>query len=106
MRSRRQIGEAPCRCAIRPVSARGRQKFALTSKQQRLIVGTAGAKKNIGEEFVFRALAIIATLLIVCSQSASAQDGQKWVAAWAASSQGPYPSGNPSAQPDQRFALP
>jgi lysophospholipase L1-like esterase len=53
-----------------------------------------------------RALAIIATLLIVCSQPASAQDGQKWVAAWAASAQGPYPVGNPSAQPDLRFALP
>lgn len=25
--------------------------------------------------------------------------GQKWVASWAASPQGPYPSGNPSAQP-------
>jgi lysophospholipase L1-like esterase len=55
---------------------------------------------------VSRALAIIATLLIVCSQPASAQDGQKWVAAWTASAQGPYPIGNPSAQPDQRFALP
>lgn len=29
-----------------------------------------------------------------------------WVTAWAASMQGPYPTGNPSAQPDQRFAFP
>jgi lysophospholipase L1-like esterase len=53
-----------------------------------------------------RTLAIIATLLVMCSQSALAQNGEKWVAAWAGSAQGPYPSGNPSAQPDQRFALP
>jgi lysophospholipase L1-like esterase len=31
---------------------------------------------------------------------------QKWVTSWAASVQGPYPVGNPSAQPDMRFALP
>jgi lysophospholipase L1-like esterase len=30
----------------------------------------------------------------------------KWVTSWAASVQGPYPVGNPSAQPDQRFAFP
>ena len=29
-----------------------------------------------------------------------------WVTSWAASVQGPYPVGNPSAQPDQRFAIP
>jgi lysophospholipase L1-like esterase len=30
----------------------------------------------------------------------------KWVATWAASVHGPYPSGNASAQPDLRFAFP
>jgi lysophospholipase L1-like esterase len=30
---------------------------------------------------------------------------QKWATSWAASVQGPYPVGNPSAQPDQRFAF-
>ncbi len=30
----------------------------------------------------------------------------KWVATWAASVHGPYPAGNPSAQPDLRFAFP
>ena len=29
-----------------------------------------------------------------------------WVATWAGSAHGPYPSGNPSAQPDQAFAFP
>ena len=36
-------------------------------------------------------------------KSASAQ---KWATSWAASPQGLYPVGNPSAQPDQRFAFP
>jgi lysophospholipase L1-like esterase len=30
----------------------------------------------------------------------------KWVTSWAGSVHGPYPSGNASAQPDQRFAFP
>ncbi len=38
------------------------------------------------------------------TESAEAQ--QKWVVSWAASVQGPYPTGNPSAQPDQKFAFP
>ncbi len=37
---------------------------------------------------------------------AQAQPASKWVTTWAASVQGPYPTGNPSAQPDQRFAFP
>ena len=32
--------------------------------------------------------------------------GQQWVATWAASVHGPYPAGNPSAQPDLQFAFP
>jgi lysophospholipase L1-like esterase len=37
---------------------------------------------------------------------AEAQQNQKWVASWAGSVQGPYPIGNPTAQPDLRFAFP
>ncbi|HWB18488.1 MAG TPA: GDSL-type esterase/lipase family protein [Vicinamibacterales bacterium] len=37
---------------------------------------------------------------------ASASSTDNWVAAWAASVHGPYPSGNAVAQPDLRFALP
>jgi lysophospholipase L1-like esterase len=37
---------------------------------------------------------------------APAKSAQKWVTAWTASVQGPYPVGNPSAQPDLRFAFP
>jgi lysophospholipase L1-like esterase len=39
-------------------------------------------------------------------QSSRGTGGQKWVATWAASVHGPYPSGNPSAQPDLKFAFP
>ncbi|MCK8784395.1 GDSL-type esterase/lipase family protein [Roseomonas sp. NAR14] len=32
--------------------------------------------------------------------------GEAWATSWAGSVQGPYPVGNPSAQPDQRFLFP
>src|ERR1041385_4238122 len=35
-----------------------------------------------------------------------AQPGFQWVTTWTASVQGPYPSGNASAQPNLRFAFP
>jgi lysophospholipase L1-like esterase len=49
---------------------------------------------------------VMIALVIATSSVAVAQDGEKWVASWAGSAQGPYPIGNPSAQPDQRFAFP
>src|SRR3981189_979433 len=49
---------------------------------------------------------IAASLLVASFQSASAKDGDNWVVSWTGSVQGPYPVGNPSAQPDQRFAFP
>jgi lysophospholipase L1-like esterase len=36
----------------------------------------------------------------------TAPKGEKWVTTWAASVQGPYPVGNPSAQPVLKFAFP
>jgi lysophospholipase L1-like esterase len=54
--------------------------------------------------------ALAAVLMLVATtafaQSAPARPGQKWVASWAASVHGPYPSGNPSAQPELKFAFP
>jgi lysophospholipase L1-like esterase len=59
--------------------------------------------------------AIFAVIALVAAWGASARvqqpaagltSGQKWVATWAASVHGPYPSGNPSAQPDLKFAFP
>jgi lysophospholipase L1-like esterase len=49
---------------------------------------------------------ILAILLIAMPQLAAAQQGEKWVVSWVAAAQGPYPTGNPSAQPDQKFAFP
>jgi lysophospholipase L1-like esterase len=46
------------------------------------------------------------SLFFVGAALMSAQPGQKWVASWAASAQGPYPAGNASAQPNLRFAFP
>jgi lysophospholipase L1-like esterase len=47
---------------------------------------------------------------ILAGPCAAAQPAQKtpekWVTAWAGSVQGPYPIGNPSAQPDLRFVFP
>jgi lysophospholipase L1-like esterase len=61
---------------------------------------------------VFQRHALTALSLIVAAgfplwaQSARLPAGQKWVATWAASVHGPYPSGNPSAQPDLKFVFP
>jgi lysophospholipase L1-like esterase len=59
-------------------------------------------------------LIVVAAAIAFMSAAANAQtavaqppiDATKWVTSWAASAQGPYPVGNPSAQPDQRFAFP
>ena len=52
------------------------------------------------------ALALSLILMLAFASATSAQAQDKWVTAWAASVQGPYPVGNPSAQPDLRFAFP
>jgi lysophospholipase L1-like esterase len=52
-----------------------------------------------------RILAIL-SLIVAIASPVSAQPGQKWVATWAASVHGPYPAGNPSAQPDLTYAFP
>jgi len=49
---------------------------------------------------------IAAALLVASLQGASAKDNENWVVSWTGSVQGPYPVGNPSAQPDQKFAFP
>jgi lysophospholipase L1-like esterase len=49
---------------------------------------------------------LLALLMATLPLPAQAQRGDKWVASWVASAHGPYPVGNPSAQPDQRFAFP
>ena len=45
-------------------------------------------------------------VLVLLAITGSPAFADKWVTSWAASVQGPYPIGNPTAQPDLRFALP
>lgn len=49
---------------------------------------------------------IIASLFVASSQASLARNNENWVVSWTGSVQGPYPIGNPSAQPDQKFAFP
>ena len=49
---------------------------------------------------------IVAGIILLLPHTLSAQQGATWVMSWVASAHGPYPVGNPSAQPDQRFAFP
>jgi lysophospholipase L1-like esterase len=49
---------------------------------------------------------VIALLVMTLPLAAQAQRDDKWVVSWVASAHGPYPVGNPSAQPDQTFAFP
>jgi lysophospholipase L1-like esterase len=49
---------------------------------------------------------ILVLLALTLPLAAQAQRGDKWVVSWAGSAHGPYPVGNPSAQPDQKFAFP
>jgi lysophospholipase L1-like esterase len=49
-----------------------------------------------------RAALIIAAIAL----PATAQAADKWITSWVASAQGPYPVGNPSAQPVLKFAFP
>ena len=51
-------------------------------------------------------VSLCATLLVALSFALHAQPAERWVTSWAGSVQGPYPVGNPSAQPDLRFAFP
>ena len=53
-----------------------------------------------------RAIRAAMLLAFVVSVPAAAQAADKWVTAWIASVQGPYPIGNPSAQPVLKFAFP
>jgi lysophospholipase L1-like esterase len=55
-----------------------------------------------------RSLGVLAFAMALglMSSATAQQGGEKWVVSWTGSAHGPYPVGNPSAQPDQRFAFP
>src|SRR5436190_6493710 len=48
-------------------------------------------------------LAFAAVLIALCA--ASPAQAEKWVASWTASVHGPYPIGNPTAQPEMKFVF-
>ena len=52
------------------------------------------------------AFLIAAGIILFLPHTLAAQQGETWVVSWVASAHGPYPVGNSSAQPDQRFAFP
>jgi lysophospholipase L1-like esterase len=53
------------------------------------------------------ALAVAAAVIAFAPSASHAQSAPaRWITSWTGSVQGPYPVGNPSAQPDQRFAFP
>ena len=45
-------------------------------------------------------------IAVASLQTASAKGSDNWVVSWTGPVQGPYPVGNPSAQPEQKFAFP
>jgi len=47
---------------------------------------------------------VLGVALFLCF--ASTASAQQWVASWTGAAQGPYPLGNPTAQPELRFAFP
>ena len=50
---------------------------------------------------------LLAAMVALCAaSSAAAADRTNWVTSWAASVQGPYPAGNPSAQPNLSLVFP
>ncbi len=53
-----------------------------------------------------RHTALLASLPLFLAATAHAEPPPTWVASWTASAHGPYPVGNPTAQPEQKFALP
>jgi lysophospholipase L1-like esterase len=56
---------------------------------------------------MMKSLSVLAFAMTVIMSSALAQQvNEKWVVGWTGSAHGPYPIGNPSGQPDQRFAFP
>src|SRR5262249_53133025 len=59
-------------------------------------------------EVGYTAAVILRTISLVgaCALAALGQSTPNWVTVWAASAQGPYPTGNASAQPNLSFAFP
>src|SRR5260370_6704140 len=57
-------------------------------------------------QFVFGLMLAYAALSQAAETQTPAAKAPHWVAAWTASAHGPYPFGNPTAQPELKFAFP
>ena len=57
-------------------------------------------------QFVFGCVFACASLAQVAQAQTAPAKGSHWVAAWTASAHGPYPVGNPTAQPELKFTFP
>jgi lysophospholipase L1-like esterase len=53
---------------------------------------------------MYRLAHVVMTVIVATTVSVPATADQ-WVASWTASAHGPYPAGNPTAQPDLKFAI-
>src|ERR1700742_5009952 len=75
---------------------------------ERSMMTASGRQRAAGRDAMTHALraSIVLATVLVFAPTAIAQKGEKWATSWAASVQGPYPVGNPSAQPNQKFAFP
>jgi lysophospholipase L1-like esterase len=51
-------------------------------------------------------LSMLAAVAVVWLFASAAAHAQQWVASWTGSVQGPYPVGNPTAQPELKYAFP
>src|SRR5258708_25721252 len=80
-----RCGRGPCRTSIDPSGAKPQRRKAMILQR------------------ALRASLIIAAIVAL---PAAAQAADKWTPSWAALVQGPYPIGNPSAQPVLKFAFP
>ncbi|HYT75523.1 MAG TPA: hypothetical protein VEL79_12285 [Vicinamibacterales bacterium] len=57
-------------------------------------------------QIVFGCVFVFAAVVQAADAQTKAATAPHWVAAWTASAQGPYPIGNPTAQPELKFAFP
>ena len=69
-------------------------------------MGEIGRREVIGAGLALGAFAETRASAQTRPETARAQASDRWATVWTGSVQGPYPVGNPSAQPDQRFAFP
>jgi len=69
-------------------------------------MGTSLSSRGVTKRFLVNFLFAFFALNMSLTANTFSAENNKWVTTWTASAQGPYPSGNPSAQPNQSFTFP